>query len=307
MSTNRRVVAIINKKVFFIALFTVTGWGSAFAAIRVSLLAGISPGHLLLFRYLTASLVFVLYAIYTRDQFRLPKKEDILHIFVLSFIGITCYQFGITFGQQTVSAGVAGMIIGSAPIATTLIAVIILKEKMEGFGWIGLGIGFIGMCLITVGTSNGGFYISPGLFLVFFAMISTSIFFVYQKALFKKYKPIELTAYFTWFGTIPMLVFSPGLIDNITSVSLEAQLAAVYVGVVPAAFCYATWAIALSLGNVSTVSSMIYLEPLIAIIVAWIWLQELPSGLSLIGGFIAISSVAIVNIVGRKKRERSPG
>ena len=297
----------MDRKVFFIALFTVVGWGSAFAAIRASLLAGFSPGHLLLFRFLIASLVFAIYAIYTREHFRFPKKEDLLRIIALAFIGITCYQFGITFGQQTVSAGLAGMVIGSAPIATTLIAVVILKEKMETFGWIGLGIGFAGVCLITVGSSGGAFYISPGLLLIFFSMVSTSVFFVYQKALFKKYKPIELTAYFTWFGTIPMLIFSPGLMDNITSVSLEANLAAIYVGVVPAAFCYATWAIALSLGDVGAVSSMIYLEPLIAIIVAWFWLQELPSVVSLIGGFIAISSVAIVNTIGRKKRQSIPG
>jgi len=144
---------------------------------------------------------------------------------------------------------------------------------------------------------------SKGLFLLFFSMVSTSIFFVYQKPLFAKYKPIELTAYFTWAGTIPMLYFSPGIIQTIQHASLEANISAIYVGIVPAALCYATWATALSLGNVSTVSSMIYLEAPIAIFIAWIWLDEFPSVLSLIGGFIAISSVGIVNFVGRKKQK----
>src|SRR5699024_6819814 len=165
-----------------------------------------------------------------------------------------------------------------------LIAVFILKEKMEWFGWLGLAVGFFGMFLITLGTAGSGFSIGPGALLLLVSTMSTSVFFVYQKPLFTKYKPIELTAYFTWAGTIPMFYFSPGLFQTIQHATLEANLAAIYVGIVPAALCYATWATALSLGNVSTVSSMIYLEAPIAIVIAWIWLDELPSTLSLVGG-----------------------
>lgn len=292
----------MNRKVFFIAFFTIIGWASGFAGIRASLLGGFSPGELMLFRFLIASFLFLLYAMYPRSNFKLPKKKDILFIISLGILGITFYHVGVTFGQQTVSAGTASMIVGSAPIFTTLIAVFILKEKMGGFGWVGLGVGFIGVILITLGSSGATFTLSKGLLLVLFATISTSFFFVYQKPLLQRYHPIELTAYFTWAGTIPMLVYLPGLFGNIQAATLEANLAAIYVGVVPAALCYATWAIALSLGNVSTLSSMLYLEPPIAIIIAWVWLSELPSTLSMIGGFIAISSVAIVNIFGQRKR-----
>jgi drug/metabolite transporter (DMT)-like permease len=292
----------MNKKIFFIALFTMIGWSSGFAAIRASLFGGYSAGSLMLFRFLIASLVFLLYALYARNHFRLPRKKDMLRIFILGVVGITFYHYGVTFGQQTVNAGTASMIVGAGPIATTLIAVVILKEKMELFGWIGMFVGLIGVILITIGSTGAVFAVSKGLLLVFFAMVSTSVFFVYQKPLFQHYHPIELTAYFTWAGTIPMLYFLPGLFGTIQHATLEANLAAIYVGVIPAAVCYATWATALSLGNVTTVSSMLYLEAPFAILIAWIWLQELPSILSMVGGFIAISSVAIVNIIGRKRR-----
>ncbi|MFD2131373.1 DMT family transporter [Pseudogracilibacillus auburnensis] len=297
----------MNKKIFIIAIITVIGWASGFAGIRASLLGGFSAGHLVLYRFLIASLIFLLYAIYPRSNFKLPKKKDFLLIFSLGIIGITFYHLGVTFGQETVSAGTASMIVGSAPIFTTLIAIFILKEKMEWFGWVGLGAGFIGICLITLGSTGATFTLSKGLLLVFFATISTSFFFVYQKPLFQRYHPIELTAYFTWAGTIPMLIYLPGLFHNIQHATLEGNLAAIYVGIVPAALCYATWAIALSLGNVSTLSSMLYLEPPIAIIIAWVWLNELPSVLSMTGGFIAISSVAIVNIIGHRKRRVEEG
>src|SRR5690625_2369974 len=259
----------MNRKAFIVGMITVVGWASGFAAIRASLLGGFSAGHLMLFRFLIASFLFLLYALYPRSNFKLPKKEDMLLIFGLGIVGLSFYHIGVTFGQLTVPAGTASMIVGSAPIFTTLIAVFILKERMEWFGWVGLGVGFIGVMLITMGSTGAIFTLSKGLLLVLFATISTSFFFVFQKPLFQKYHPIELTAYFTWAATIPMLFYMPGLLESIQAATLEANLAAVYMGVFPAALCYATWAIALSLGNISRLSSMLYLEPPIAIFIAW--------------------------------------
>src|SRR5699024_8024633 len=108
--------------------------------------------------------------------------------------------------------------------------------------------------------------------------------------------------YFAWAGTLPKLVFLPGLFDNMAQATITANVSAIYVGVFPAAIAYVTWAMALSQGNASTVTSLMYLEPVVAIIIALVWLSEWPSLLSIIGGFVAISSVAIVNIIGKRKR-----
>ncbi len=290
----------MNKKALFMAMFTVLIWGSTFAAIRVSLHGGYSSGHLVLFRFLIASAIFIFYALLPSTQFSLPSKDDLFKIIILGWIGISIYHLGVTFGEQTVSAGTASMLIGSAPIFTSLIAVIVLKERLSHFGWVGLVFGFIGIFLITLGTTGSTFSISKGALLILISSIATSIFFVYQKPLLQRYKPIELTAYFTWIGTLPFFIFMPGLVQSIQGATLEATLSAVYVGVFPAAVAYVTWAVALSLGEASSVSSIMYAEPVIAIIVAWIWLRELPSALSIVGGIIAISSVVIVNWLERK-------
>src|SRR5699024_1328753 len=199
-----------------------------------------------LYCFLFASTVFFIYVLFKGNRFSLHQKGDIWRILILGWIGITIYHVGVTFGQQTVSAGTARMIIGSAPIFTTLIAVFIMKEKMEWFGWLGLAIGFLGMFLVTLGTAGSGFSIGPGALLLLISAMATSVFFVFQKPLFTKYKPIELTAYFTWAGTLPMLVFLPGLFDNMAQATITANVSAIYVGVFPAAIAYVTWAMALS-------------------------------------------------------------
>lgn len=291
----------MNKKALILASFTVFIWGSTFAAISSSLHGGYSAGHLILFRFIIASIIFAIIACWPGVSFRLPKKEDLLKIAVLGWIGISLYHICVTFGQLTITAGTAGMLIGSAPIFTTIIAVIVLKERLGTIGWFGLGFGFVGILLIGIGTGDSLFNISPGVFLVIIAAIATSIFFVYQKSLLLKYNPIELTAYFTWTGTIPFLVFAPGFLEDIGHATLEANLSAIYIGVFPTAVAYLTWAISLSLSKASSISSLLYAEPVIAIVVAWLWLGELPTILSVIGGFIAIGGVLIVHLYGRRR------
>ncbi|MFS0647119.1 DMT family transporter [Siminovitchia sp. 179-K 8D1 HS] len=291
----------MNKKAFWMAAFTIIIWSSGFAGVRASILGGYTPAHLVLLRFLIASGVFLLYALWPGVHIKLPEKKDIPRIIFLGLIGISVYHIGFTFGVQTVSAGTASMIIGSAPIFTSIIAIIVLKERMDLFGWIGLGIGFIGIVLITLGTSEAAFTISKGTLYILISTIATSIFFVFQKPLLAKYHPIDLTAYFTWAGTLPMLVFLPGLWENMQNADFSAHISALYVGVFPAAVAYVTWAMALSAGNTTTISSMLYLEPALAIMIAWLWLKEWPNALSLIGGAIAISSVFVVNFVGKKR------
>ncbi|MBD7944246.1 MULTISPECIES: DMT family transporter [Psychrobacillus] len=292
----------MNTKAFLLAILTVAIWGSSFAAISASLNGGYPPGHLALFRFLIASLIFLLIALWPGSKFKLPEKQDGWKIIILGWIGISLYHICVTFGQMTISAGTAGMLIGSAPIVTTVMAVIILKERLGKVGWVGLAFGFIGIILIAFGTGDSSFDISPGVFLVLIAAIATSIFFVYQKPLFKKYSAIELTAYFTWTGTLPFLFFAPGLFDTLQSATNEANLSAIYIGIFPTALAYLTWAIALSQSNASSVSNTLYAEPVVAIVITWIWLHELPSPLSIVGGVIAISSLLFVNLYGKKQR-----
>lgn len=274
-------------------------WGSTFAAIGFSLQGGYSAGHLLLLRFLIASALFAVLAMIPGMKFRLPEKKDMLKIAVLGWIGISGYHICATSGQLTISAGTAGMLIGSGPIFTTIFAILILKERLSKLGWTGLACGFAGIFLIAIGSGSASFGIAPGVFLTILAAVATAIFFVYQKPLFKKYSAIELTAYFTWAGTIPFLFFSPGLLDTIQTVPMSVNLTVLYIGIFPTAIAYLTWALALSQSNASSISSILYLEPVIAIIVAYFWLHEIPASISIIGGVIAISSVLLVNLHGK--------
>src|SRR5690625_432344 len=136
----------MNKKALTFAIITIIGWSSAFAGVSAALEGGFSPGGLILFRLLTASFTFALYALINKSAFSIPNSRDLFLMVIGGIIGITFYHIGLTYGQQYISAGTASMIVGSAPVFTTIIAVLFLGERLMWYGWVGLSVGFGGYC-----------------------------------------------------------------------------------------------------------------------------------------------------------------
>ena len=105
---SRQEKVSIDFRIIMAIAVTLIFWASAFAGIRVGLKA-YSPENLVLFRFLTASSVLLVYAIITRMP--LPERKDLPAIFFLGFIGITVYHLALTYGELKVTAGSASLLI----------------------------------------------------------------------------------------------------------------------------------------------------------------------------------------------------
>jgi drug/metabolite transporter (DMT)-like permease len=277
-------------------LATLVLWASAFAGIRAALEA-YPPGELAFLRFVVASLVMGIYVAIARPP--LPARRDIPAFLVLGFLGVTTYHLCLNYGEQTVTAGAASLLVASNPVFVALLAGPVLGERLRPWGWAGIGVAFAGVAVVALG-EGGGVRFDPRAFVILLAALAGALYFVYQKPYLVRYGPLPFTAYAIWAGTLFLAVYLPGTLRILPHASIDATLAVVYMGIFPGAAAYVTYTYALSRAPAPLVSSFLYLLPVLAIFIAWVWRHEVPGLLSLVGGAVAVGGVVIVNTRGRR-------
>ena len=112
----------------------------------------------------------------------------------------------------------------------------------------------------------------------------------------KGYTAMEIATWSAVFGAIEMLGFLPGTIHEVAA---GANMAAIYLGVFPSALAYYLWSKSISLTErTSEVTNYLFINPLIATIIALILLHEVPDMGTFIGGIVIIISVIIFSTKG---------
>ncbi len=289
-----------DSKAVLAAIATLLVWSSAFAGVsQVVTKGGYGAGQMALFRFLVASATMGVVALARRQ--RLPLLSDLPRLAAAALAGITVYHLAFTFGETRVSAGAAALIISSGPIWTALLAVAFLHERLNRWGWAGVGLAFSGVAAISLGEGKGGFALQPMALLVLLAAVSTAFYFVLSKRPLRRYSSLEFTSYVIWLGTIPMLVFLPGLLRQAPLAPAWANWTVVFLGVFPGALAYVLWSYALARMPASTTASFLYAQPVLATLVAWVWQGVVPGSVTLLGGAIALAGVIVVQTKGRPK------
>jgi drug/metabolite transporter (DMT)-like permease len=163
----------------------------------------------------------------------------------------------------------------------------------------GVAVAFGGVVLIGVSVSSTADADPWGVVLCIVAAIAYAIGVVAQKPLLKDASGLHVTWLACVIGTVTCLPFIPALLDDLATASPSTIGWMVYLGVMPTALGFITWAYALARSTAGRLAAATYLVPPVAIIMGWLLLSETPPALALLGGAICLTGVYIARRVRR--------
>jgi drug/metabolite transporter (DMT)-like permease len=89
------------------------------------------------------------------------------------------------------------------------------------------------------------------------------------------------------------LPFVAQLVSQAAAAPVSATLMVVYLGVVPTALAFTTWAYALNRTTAGKLGVTTYIVPVLVVLMSWAFLGETPRPLAYLGGVLCLVGVAI--------------
>ncbi|MBM4160700.1 MAG: DMT family transporter [Ignavibacteria bacterium] len=291
-----------SQRVRFIALakatFAVVVWGASFIATKIAL-HEVSPVTVIWLRFgIGVAVLGVFVAL--RKELVSPSRRELGYFSLVGFQGITFHQWLQVTGLQTAKASTTGWIIATIPIFIALLAWLILKERLGWIQAIGIFIAAAGVLLVI---SEGdpasvisGHFGAPGDLLVFLSAPNWAVFSVISRQGLKKHPATLMMFYVMLFGWLLTTVWlgASGSVSEIGSLSLSGWWSILFLGVFCSGIAYIFWYDALRDVSASQVGSLLYLEPLVAVVVAFFLLHEPLFVALFLGGALILLGVWLV-------------
>ena len=276
-------------------LFTVLAWSSAFIVIR-----GVSPyldgGPLAVGRLLVGAVALGILVLIAR-QWVWPTRREWLQLAIYGVAWFGVYNVALNTAEQTLDAGTAAMIVNIGPILIALGAGVFLGEGIPKWLAIGAAVAFIGVILIGIGTSLSSGTAHPvdvvGAVLALAAAVTYAIGVLVQKPVVRRIPGIQATFIGCVIGMLVCLPFSGLLVSQLSVAPASIWWGVVYLGIVPTALAFSTWAYALKRMPAGQLGISTYLAPPLATLMGFLAFREIPHVLALAGGVVCLIGVAL--------------
>ena len=187
-----------------------TLWGTGFFFGRLAL-NEMSVGHMVLYRFLFASVGMLPVALMNRVRLTWPETRTLL---ICAALGIPI-QFLLQFeGLARTTVSHASLMVGSMPVLLAAAAALFAGESLDWFGWLALCGSTAGAALVVLGGTHGkGSYEQPTLagdLLVLISLVIALAWILLSKKLMETHSPPVVTAYTILSGTAMLSIWVLG-------------------------------------------------------------------------------------------------
>lgn len=281
-----------------------------------------TPLFLSAFRLLPAGLIILTVAAFLK----LPQPTTVkawLWILLFALIDGAMFQGFLTLGLVNTGAGIGAVLIDAQPLVVALLSRWLFGELIGFWGWLGLTIGIAGISLCGLpekwifgllnndlpiasiidntknlfkGPINLEGLLQSGELLMLLAALSMSFGTIIVRYVKKHADPLVATGWHMILGGIPLILMSALWENNqVSNLTLPEWGGLAYATVFGTAVTYGIFFYLAATGNVTSVSALIFLTPVFALLFSSLFLNESLSTLQWIGVSFTLVSVYLVN------------
>lgn len=251
-------------------------WGTTYLALRIGVLH--FPPFLFSALRQTAAGILLAGCLLLFTKVSWPSKEHILRQVVGGFLLITIGNGLVAWGEMYVPSGLAAIICSLMPLMVILINLAVSRnEKPNLLIGIGVAIGLLGIVAIFsehLGEFSSTNYVL-GIVTIFTAVLSWASGSIWLKKHNADTNPFMNAALQMFFGGVFMFPISL-VVDDLSVVtwSAEAGWSLFYLTIFGSIIAYACYAYALRTLTMTIVSMYAYINPLVAVLLGWLILDE---------------------------------
>lgn len=269
-------------------------WGSTYLAIRVAVRegAGFPPFSMGLMRVTVAGGMLLLWAWLARKRIRLARRE----LLVLAASGLLLWTGGnglVMVAEQRADSGLAALMVATAPIWVAVIEALIDRRSPSWLLLVSLLVGFGGIGVLSVPVLREGVRADLlSLLALVLASFSWSLGSVLQSRNPVTLSPqasagVQMLAGGAGFAILALLVKEPR-----PTPTPEAWLAWGYLVVIGGVLAFTSFVVALRLLPTSVVMTYAYVNPVIAVALGWLLLNEQVTVWTIGGSALVLLGVA---------------
>lgn len=289
-----------NKKALWAYLAVCFFWGSTYLAIKIGV-KDFPPFMFAGIRFIIAGSLTMMYSKLKGYSFP-DNKSNIAKISVVGLLMLLGGNGLVVFAEQWVHSGIASLLVATVPLFMAIIEIFILKhKKMDYKGFIGLALGFGGVGYLALADSGVGVIDFKGTLLLLIASLSWSIGSVYSKTIKSNGSIISNIGIQMLAGGIGLSTVG-SILGEVSRIHFtrNSTLALLYLIVFGSIIGYSCYIYVLAKWPASKAGTYAYVNPVVAVVLGAIILNE-PFTMSVIISMIII--MAGVFIVQRAKVE----
>jgi len=284
----------------WLALITVyVVWGSTFIALAIAV-RDLPPLLSMALRHVVAGAALLAFALPRRGE----EDDPIGWAQIRAGLVFGGFLFllghgGLAWAQQTVPAGVAALLVGSIPIWMALLDRVVFGRRLTSSACVGFVLGFLGLAFL-VDPFGEGSVDRLGAVVIVLAALAWAAGSLYSRGASLPRRPLVSAGLASLCGGVLLLTGSvmTGELAGATY-SAEALLAVGYLVVVGSFVGFTAYVWLLRVAPTSLVATYAYVNPIVAVFLGWLLLdEEITFQMAAAGGAVVVAVALIVRASG---------